>query len=205
MEMVLATRNVHKIRELRSIFSEVGVELKTLRDFGDFEDVEEDGRTFEENAIKKALVSARHCGIMALADDSGLEIKALGGRPGLYSSRYAETNDERIERVLREMREVGEEERDARFVCAMALADAGGRSIVKVGYCEGEIAYAPRGGGGFGYDPIFYLPDHGVTMAELASKEKNRISHRARAAQQLFPVLKKLIDKGGTLDEISIF
>jgi XTP/dITP diphosphohydrolase len=202
MEILLATRNPHKIRELTALFSPLDLIIKTLRDFPDSDEPAEDGKTFEENAVKKALHSAQRSGIVTLADDSGLEVAALGGRPGIFSSRYATTNPERIARLLDEMKTVPRGERSARFVCAMALASPAGRAIVRIGYCEGEIAFEPRGTGGFGYDPIFYLPADRATMAELPFDQKNRISHRARAAQQLIPLLQKLIDKQATFERL---
>jgi XTP/dITP diphosphohydrolase len=202
MDILLATRNPHKINELLAIFSLKGLVIKTLRDFPESDEPEEDGTTFEANATKKAVHSARQSGMLALADDSGLEVAALGGRPGIFSSRYAPTNPERIKRLLDEMKDVPYAERNARFVCAMALANPDAQTIVRMGYCDGVIDFKPRGNHGFGYDPVFYLPEYGATMAELIPREKNRISHRARAAQQFIPLLKKLIDKRATFEEL---
>ena len=148
-------------------------------------DVEEDGETFEENARKKAETIFRRTGKPCLADDSGLQVDALGGAPGVYSARYAGTNKDKDnnQKLLSEME--GKINRTARFVCVMVLLYGEGKEIVAQGRCEGEIAVAPRGGNGFGYDPLFYLPQFGKTMAELTDDEKNAISHRGNALRSL--------------------
>jgi XTP/dITP diphosphohydrolase len=202
MDILLATRNQHKIAELIAILAPLKLGIKTLRDFPESDEPAEDGETFEENAAKKAVHAALQHGLLTLADDSGLEVAALGGRPGIFSSRYAPTNPERIARLLAEMKDIPLGERAARFVCAMALASPTKHIIARIGYCEGEIIFEPRGTGGFGYDPIFYLPEYRATMAELPFEQKNRISHRGRAAQQLAPLLTKLIDKQATFERL---
>lgn len=179
-QLVLATRNPGKVMELRPMLAGAGVEVIGLDAFPDVPEVEEDGATFEENALKKAREYARATGRLVLADDSGLEVDALGGAPGVRSARYAPTTEERNARVLAELAGVPHARRTARFVSVAVLACPDGPERVFRGVLEGWIADAPRGTGGFGYDPLFLLPD-GRTLAELSLDEKNRISHRARA------------------------
>lgn len=178
-KLLAATGNEHKISEFRAILEPFGVEFLTPDDVGGIMEPEESGATFEENAVIKALSAAMSSGMDAFADDSGLEVDALGGAPGIYSSRYADTNTARIERVLRELR--GVEDRRARFVCVVALASPDGRHKTVRGTVEGVIVEAPRGDGGFGYDPIFLPDGYDATFAELPSDVKDSISHRANA------------------------
>lgn len=196
-ELILCTRNHHKIIELQDLLRALFLSLKSLDDFPSFTQPPEDGQTFEENATAKALHSSLALKRWCLADDSGLEVGALGGRPGIFSARYAETNPERIARLLRELEGIPSLKRTARFVCAMSLSDPEGNVVVRTGYCNGMIAHEPRGTNGFGYDPVFHLPQLGKTMAELALDEKNHISHRANAARQLIPIIEKVIDNTG--------
>ena len=190
--LVLATANRHKVEELRAILAPLGaLELRSLLDYPGFPTVAETEETFEGNARLKALACARHTGLLALADDSGIVVDALGGRPGVLSARYAPSGEKANRRLLSEMRDVPDGRRQARYVAAMALAWPDGRCVVRTGTCEGEIARAPRGRGGFGYDPIFWLPDRGRMMAELAPEEKNAISHRRRALEAILPILKE--------------
>lgn len=194
-EIVLATRNRHKIVELKSLFQSLPIPIKSLEDFPEFPEEPEDGKSFEENAAKKALSAARALALPCLADDSGLEVDALNKRPGIYSARYAKTNPERIARLLGEMKNVPPEKRSARFVSAMTLALPDGNLITKTGYCYGMIADAARGTGGFGYDPVFILPDPGKTMAELALEEKNQVSHRGQAARLMIPAIQAILSR----------
>ncbi|MCX7047115.1 MAG: RdgB/HAM1 family non-canonical purine NTP pyrophosphatase, partial [Candidatus Sumerlaeota bacterium] len=150
------------------------------------------GDTYQANALIKARIWAQRSGLISLADDSGLEVDALDGRPGVYSNRYAPTSADRIVKLLGEMQNVEEARRTARFVCVMALVWPDGKTEVRRGVCEGRISFEPAGVGGFGYDPVFYLPDYGQTMAELPADEKNKISHRARAAQPIREILAKV-------------
>jgi XTP/dITP diphosphohydrolase len=189
MKILLATQNQHKVREMTALLDRLDLTILTTAEFPGLGEVEEDGETYEANAILKAHAWAAHARLMTLADDSGLEVDAMGGRPGLRSSRYAPTNEERIAGILRELQGVEEPLRSARFVCVMALAWPDGRIETRRGVCEGRIGFEPAGSEGFGYDPIFFLPDRGVTMAELADSEKSIISHRARAAQQIRQLL----------------
>ena len=192
MKLLIATHNRGKLIEYQEILKDLNVELLTLDDVGIEHDVEETGKTFEENARLKARAYARLSGILTLADDSGLEVDALNGEPGVYSKRYAGEgigDAARNEYLLEKLRAVPQPERAARFRCVVAIEDAGGNSWTTEGTCEGEIAFEPRGTNGFGYDPIFIVSGRGKHLAELASDEKNRISHRGRAAEHAREIL----------------
>jgi len=184
--LLLATSNPHKLEEFRVIFADLPLRLFSLSDLQLDIEVDETGITFAENAELKARTYAQASGMLTLADDSGLEIDALTGAPGIQSARYLgrETSyEERCRRILQQLKGLPIEQRTARFRCAIALADPSGNTRIVEGIIEGVIADSPRGKNGFGYDPIFYLPELGKTFAELAPEHKNRISHRARAAQ----------------------
>ncbi len=184
--LLLATTNRHKLEEFYTIFSDLPLTLQSLREVHIDMDVEETGQTFAENAQLKALAYARASGILSLADDSGLEIDALGGAPGVLSARFAGQDtpyEERFRLLIGQLRGLTGEQRRARFRCAIALAEPDGYCRVVEGTIEGVVAESPRGTGGFGYDPIFLLPELGRTFAELTTEQKNRISHRGRAAQ----------------------
>jgi XTP/dITP diphosphohydrolase len=191
--LVLATRNGGKVRELREIFSSLPLELKSLCDFDDVIDVEETGSTFVENASLKAAGFAAQTKQFALADDSGLEVEALGNAPGVYSARFAGAGtgyDIKIKRLFEMMREPGIENRRARFVCAMALADDRGQVFhVVQAECAGTIAREARGTNGFGYDPVFIPDDFDQTFGELGDDIKRSISHRAKAADLIIRYL----------------
>lgn len=192
--VIIATKNKGKAKEFENLFLPKGLSVKTLLDYPDLEDVEETGSTFEENAILKAETIARTLGVRVIADDSGLEVDALQGRPGVYSARYAgpEKNDEaNIDKVLEELQEVPDHERTARFCCSLAMAEPGRETLTVFGTCEGRILHERLGTNGFGYDPIFFVEAEGKAMAELASAEKNKISHRANAIRKLEDLLKK--------------
>ena len=185
-DLLLATTNLHKLEEYRAIFSGLPYRLLSLRDIQLDLDVEETGATFTENAELKALAYAHASGMLSLADDSGLEIDALGGAPGVYSARFAGTETSYAERfriILEQLREFPIGQRTARFRCAITIAEPSGYYQTVEGTLEGEIALAPRGEHGFGYDPIFFVPEFGRTTAELLPEQKNKISHRGRAAQ----------------------
>jgi XTP/dITP diphosphohydrolase len=191
-EVVVSTRNPGKLREIKAILSSPSLKFLSLEDFPDLPEVVEDGATFAENAGKKARTIAELTGRLTIADDSGLAVDALQGRPGVFSSRYAgekATDGERCQKLLEEMAFVPEGHRQAKFVCAMAVVQAGGRMEVVEGECRGWITFAPRGKRGFGYDPVFFVPEFGKTMAELEPEEKNRISHRAQALEKLKALL----------------
>ena len=186
MEIVLASRNRKKIEELKSLLADMPVEVRSLADFPDVPETPETGSTFAENAELKAKAAAQATGRIALADDSGLEVDALGGQPGILSNRFAgpeATDRDKYMRILELLEGVPDEERTARFKAAVAIVTPEGETVLVEGTCEGRIAREPRGENGFGYDPIFYLPDLGLTMAQLPASEKNRISHRGKALQ----------------------
>ena len=199
-KLVLATNNQGKLREFRELLAGCGFELVTPRDLGHVFDVEETGTTFRENAELKARAAAELTGLLALADDSGLEVDALGGRPGVVSARYAggsETRagmdpDEQCRIVLRELEGVPDERRTARFRAVIAIADPAGDVRFAEGTFEGRIGHELRGEHGFGYDPIFLVAGRDVTSAELLPDEKNRISHRGQAAQAALEILKEI-------------
>ncbi len=185
-EVVLATGNKGKAKEFSKLLEGVFGNVISLSDIGSPPEVVEDGLTFRDNALKKARTIAQYSGKLTLADDSGLEAEALDGRPGVYSARYSgegATNKTNIEKLLGELGD--NPNRKARFVCVLALVDPNGDELVVEGFCEGVILDKPRGEGGFGYDPVFYLPDREKTMAEIDPELKNRISHRANALKKL--------------------
>lgn len=193
--LVLATFNPHKAAEIRAILPGLPFDLKALSDFPGAVPAEEDGATLEENALKKAVAAARFTGSWALADDTGLEVDALGGAPGVLSARYSGVNSTPAgnnARLLAELSGVPPAGRTARFACVVALASPAGKTVVSRGTLEGRIAAAPRGGNGFGYDPLFVIAGSGKTLAEVPESEKNSFSHRALALRGLLPELKKL-------------
>ncbi len=187
--LVVATRNQGKLREVSQILADLPYELVSLAEYPNVPDVEETGSTFLENAVLKAIKYARYTREMTLADDYGLEIDALDGAPGVHSSRFAPTDPERIARVLELMKDVPNGKRIARFRCAIAIAWPDGRVETCEAKVEGIISLEPRGSYGFGYDPIFYIPELGKHMAELEPEEKNAISHRGRALR----IVKKML------------
>ena len=185
MKVILASTNQHKLTELSAILSQLGFEIALESEYGLDIDVEETGTTFEENSFLKADAVMKASGLPVLADDSGLMVDALDGAPGVYSARYGHkaSDKERTAYLLENMKDVPEERRGAKFVCVITCLFPDGRKIVARGECPGVIARAPHGENGFGYDPVFYLPELGMTYAELPSEQKNAISHRARALQ----------------------
>jgi XTP/dITP diphosphohydrolase len=199
-KLVIATNNPGKLREFRQLLDGCRFELTTPAQLGVQFAPEETGATFEENAKIKAVEAARICGLPALADDSGLEVDALGGRPGVVSARYAGdgrtdpslTDEQRVDIVLAEMEGVPEERRGARFRCVIAIATPAGAVRTVEGVFEGRIGTEVRGDNGFGYDPIFLVPELGVTSAELAPERKNEISHRGLAAMAARELLKEM-------------
>ncbi|MEH7332677.1 XTP/dITP diphosphatase [Neobacillus drentensis] len=197
-EVIIATKNPGKAREFEHIFAPRGFSVKTLLDFPEIPEVEETGSTFEENAILKAEAVSQALNKMVIGDDSGLIVDVLEGRPGIFSARYAgePKNDQKnTEKVLSELKGVPEEERTARFYCALAVAVPGQETFTVSGTCEGRILEEQRGTNGFGYDPVFYVPDKSRAMAELTSDEKNKISHRANALKKLDNVLDGFLEK----------
>jgi len=180
--IVLATSNANKLKEFRELLKDAPVAIKSLADFGPMPEPVEDGATFDDNAYKKALHYAKVLGLPCLADDSGLAVDALDGRPGVYSARYSgpgATDWSNCDKLLAEME--GQTNRSAHFVCVLSLATPGGPALTWEGRCDGELLTERRGEAGFGYDPLFYYPELGKTFAELSMEEKSRVSHRGRA------------------------
>lgn len=195
-KLLIATNNAGKWQEYALLLADLPIALASPVDEGLVSPVEEHGTTFAENAILKARAYCRLSGLPALADDSGLEVDALDGAPGIYSARYAGegvSDADRYNKLLAALSDLPAERRSARFRCVIALALPDGTLLTAEGTCEGIIATAPRGEHGFGYDPIFYLPALGCTMAELSPEVKNRISHRARAVMSIKPALRRLL------------
>jgi len=188
MEIVLATRNKKKVEEIKRITEGMAVRIFTLDDFPGCPEVEEDGATFEENAVKKAVTVARFTGKPALADDSGLEVNALNGAPGTHSARYSGhgANDRKnTEKLLSEMLFLVKSDRKARFVCSIAMAMPDENVLTFNGYSEGSIGTEPKGANGFGYDPVFYPEGSDRTFAEMSAEEKDSLSHRGNAIRKL--------------------
>ncbi len=193
-KLVFATGNMNKLREIKEILADLDVEVLSMKEAGVDIDIVEDGKTFEENAFIKARAVCKASGHLALADDSGLEVDALGKEPGIYSARYMGEDtsyDIKNQNIIDRLEGVPDEERTARFVCAMAAVfpDGAEKSFVKT--MEGRIGYKIAGENGFGYDPIFYLPEYGKTSAEISPEEKNAISHRGKALRALAEYLKE--------------
>ena len=187
-ELILASNNAHIVEEIKSIL--VDYKILTLKDIGYYEDIIEDGTTFEENALIKARIIAEYSGKVAIADDSGLSVALLDGRPGVYSARYSaeQTDEKNIEKVLSEL---NGEKSEAKFVSVIALVRPDGSEITFRGECHGEIIFEKRGNNGFGYDPIFYVPSLEKTFAELTPEQKNSISHRKESLEKFSKYLKE--------------
>ncbi len=202
MKLLIATGNPHKIEEFAAIFAaaDLPFEITFPANEGLMLEPEETGSTFAENAIIKAQAFAEASGLLTIADDSGLEVDALGGEPGVYSARYGNTpkdaHQQRYELVLEKLRDVPDDRRTARFRCVLAIASPQQVIDVVAGTVEGVITHAPAGKNGFGYDPIFWVPEFGQTLAQVAADEKHRISHRGKAARAAVPILKTLLDFG---------
>ena len=206
MDILVATHNPGKMEEFRALLAPLAVRCLFPPDLGLEEGVKEEGATYSENALIKAQAYARAVTqgraaippLLVLADDSGLEVDVLDGAPGIHSARYALGSDaDRLTVLLAHLEGVPSERRTARFCCVVAIVTPQGELHTAQGTCEGVIAMAPAGEGGFGYDPVFYLPGFGCTMAQLPAETKNRISHRARAVQAALPILKELLAEGG--------
>jgi XTP/dITP diphosphohydrolase len=187
MRFVLAGNNEKKLKEMRQILSKVNIDVISMKEAGVSTDPEETGSTFEDNALIKAQGVMKLCGLPAIADDSGLVVEALGGEPGIYSARYGapdcKSDEDRIRLLLSKMSNL--EQRNAKFVSSIVCVFPNGDKLTAYGECKGKISYSPSGSGGFGYDPVFYLPEYGKTMAQLDPQLKNRISHRAKAIEAL--------------------
>jgi XTP/dITP diphosphohydrolase len=199
-ELVLATRNRHKGAELAALLADLPLRIRTMDEFPDVPDVVEDGETCEANAIKKARAVSEATGLLAVADDTGLEVDALGGRPGAFAARYAgpqATYEDNWKKLLREMAGLSRDRRTAHFVTVAAVASPSETVEVTTGRLDGLITEEPAGARGFGYDPVFYVPEFGKTLAELSGEEKNRISHRAKAFAQVRDLLQNRLDQSG--------
>ena len=201
-KLLVATHNKGKVIEFAEMLQDMEIEWLSLDDLGVTEDVEETGHTFRENSVLKAQAYAAVSGLLTLADDSGLEVDALNGAPGVYTARYGGeglTDVQRYEKLLDDIKDVPEPQRTARFRCVIVLAAPDGTLLGESdGVCEGRIAQAPVGDNGFGYDPVFYLPAFGQTMAQLTASQKHQISHRGRALQAIAPRLRAVLqDQSG--------
>ena len=187
MRIVLASNNAHKLEELRAILTTLGMEVVAQKELGISVEPEENGTTFEENSYIKAKTVMDCCQLPTIADDSGLMVDALGGEPGVYSARYGgaacRSDRDRLEYLLAQMQNVPDGKRTAKFVSVITLLTPDGKRVVARGECPGEILRAPAGENGFGYDPVFYVPQEDCTFAQLPAERKNRISHRARALE----------------------
>ncbi len=184
--LVVATHNSNKLKEFQKILSDFEIEIKCLNDFGPIPEAVEDGTTFDENAYKKAIHTARILGLPAIADDSGLVVEALNGEPGIYSARYAgdkATDQENVDKLLAKMK--GIKNRKAYFQCVLSIAVPSGPALTYEGKCKGTIIDEKRGENGFGYDPVFFYEKYGKTFAELTLKEKSKVSHRGRALAEI--------------------
>ena len=199
MRILIATHNPGKKREYLELLGPLQATILFPDDLDLHLSVQEDGMTYADNARKKAGQYASASGILTVADDSGLEVDALGGAPGIHSARYAAGSDaDRVDALLDDLRGVPWEARTARFRCVLAVVTRTQEVYESQGVCEGVISFEPHGDGGFGYDPVFYVPDHACTMAQLSQEEKNRISHRARAVEAALPVLEGIVEKRRT-------
>ena len=197
--LVIASRNEHKVEELRQLLKGLAIDVLSLKDFPDAPEVEEDGNTFEANALKKARTIAQHTNHTVLADDSGLEVDVLGGQPGVHSARFAgeyASDEENNRKLIGLLEGVSAKDRTARFRCVIALVNPSGHERLVEGVCSGLIIDKPQGSGGFGYDPLFMVPDTGMTFAQLSSDEKNRISHRGKALQEALPIISQWLEEG---------
>jgi len=190
--MIVATKNRGKVREIRRALRGLSLKIYSLNDFSDVPEIEEDGESFTENALKKARFYSNYFGKLTIADDSGLEVDSLKGLPGIYSARYAgegASDRENNQKLLREIEGIPISKRGARFKCVMAIVSHDGKEAVAEGSCRGRIGLREVGKKGFGYDPIFILPHGGKTMAQLTLEEKNRVSHRGKALKKLRKIL----------------
>ena len=196
MKVILASQNQHKLVELSAILSQLGFEIALESEYGLHVDVDETGTTFEENSLLKAEAVMKASGMPVLADDSGLMVDALDGAPGVYSARYGHKSSdaERIAYLLENLKDVPAEKRTAKFVCVITCLWPDGRKIAARGECPGQILFAPKGTGGFGYDPVFFVPELRKTFAQLTPEEKNAISHRGVALRAFGEKLKEYME-----------
>jgi len=192
LEILIATNNLGKVKEIKDILDSPEIKILTMKDFHHIPKIEEDGKTYQENAFKKASKVSEYTGKICLADDSGLEIDYLKGNPGIYSSRWGNSDEERINKVLKLLKDVKKNKRNAKFVCVVVLVFPDGKIYMVKEECKGSITFNPKGEHGFGYDPIFLVPEYNKTFAELGDKIKNQISHRGKAMRRMINIINEL-------------
>lgn len=195
LEILIATNNAGKIKEIKDMLVDSKINILTINDFPHLPKIKEDGKTFQENALKKACQISQYTGKICLSDDSGLEIDYLKGEPGIYSARWGNSDEDRINKVLKLLENVPKDKRNAKFVCVLVLAFPDGRKYMVKEECKGKISFSPRGKFGFGYDPIFLIPEYNQTFAELGQKIKNKISHRGKALRRMIKVINEIANK----------
>jgi len=193
LEILIATNNLGKVKEIKDILDSPEIKIITMKDFPHLPKIEEDGKTYQENAFKKASKISEYTGKICLADDSGLEIDYLKGKPGIYSSRWGNSDEERINKVLNLLENVPINKRNAKFVCVVVLVFPDGKIYMVKEECKGSITFSPKGEYGFGYDPIFLVPGYNKTFAELGDKIKNQISHRGKAMRRMINIINELV------------
>jgi len=193
LEILIATNNLGKVKEIKDILDGRQIKILTIKDFPHLPKIEEDGKTYQENAFKKARKISEYTGKICLADDSGLEIDYLKGKPGIYSSRWGNSDEERINKVLKLLENVSINKRNAKFVCVTVLVFPDGKTYMVKEECKGVIGFQPKGEHGFGYDPIFLVPEYEKTFAELGGKIKNQISHRGKAMRRMINIINKIV------------
>ena len=192
LEILIATNNLGKIKEIKDILGSSEIKILNMKDFSPLPKVEEDGKTYQENSFKKASKISEYTGKICLADDSGLEIDYLKGKPGIYSSRWGNSDEERINKVLKLLENVPINKRNAKFVCVVVLVFPSGKIYMVKEECRGRIIFSPKGEHGFGYDPIFLVSEYDKTFAELGDKIKNQISHRGKAMRRMINIINEL-------------
>ena len=192
LEILIATNNLGKVKEIKDILDGHQIKILTMKDFPHLPKIEEDGKTYQENAFKKARKISEYSGKICLADDSGLEIEYLKEKPGIYSSRWGNSDEERINKVLKLLENVPINKRNAKFVCAVVLVFPDGKTYMVKEECKGSITFSPKGEHGFGYDPIFLVPEYNKTFAELGDKIKNQISHRGKAMRRMVDIINEI-------------
>jgi len=193
LEILIATNNLGKVKEIKDILDGRQIKILTMKNFQHLPKIEEDGKNYQENAFKKARKISEYTGKICLADDSGLEVDYLKGKPGIYSSRWGNSDEERINKVLRLLENVPIGKRNAKFVCAAVLVFPDGKTYMVKEECNGIIGFQPKGKSGFGYDPIFLVPGYNKTFAELGDKIKNQISHRGKAMRRIIDIINELV------------
>jgi len=192
LEILIATNNLGKVKEIKDILNSSEIKILTMKDFPNLPKFEKDGKNYQENAFKKAGKISEYTGKICLADDSGLEIDYLKGEPGIYSSRWGNSDEERINKVLKLLKNVPINKRNAKFICSAVLVFPDGKRYMVKEECKGSITFKPKGTHGFGYDPIFLVPEYNKTFAELGDEIKNRISHRGKAMRKMAEIIKEI-------------